>query len=349
MMAFDEDKYKKIFESRYGAGSFDSGLKQASDIGRLKVQADVAKQQYNKRVKEAQAAAKKAEQASKYNNIFGGTTPNVNAGKQLDDMIKNPKKNGAYRNAESVRNDPSLQAELKQRGYTSKQFIDAMYNASSGGKFRSEREYNQFAGQLNKDTKISNKAADKASIDKTGLNVQDYWDQVQKPAIDAQKNKKNTTSDNKGFLGGLFDKLKKSEVGRATTAAEQFFNPFDNVKAKDAVDNYLNHKQSHTFQEVSRGANRAVDSASLGLMSNLDKKVNNREPYYNSQRDFGKGGGTDFLTSGLGYLVPGVGATKAVKALGVRCERSDRTSQTSSISQRRGYRWRSAIGRSNRD
>jgi hypothetical protein len=62
-MAFDEDKYKKIFESRYGAGSFDSGLKQARDIGRLKVQADVAKQDYTARIREQQAAARKAAKA----------------------------------------------------------------------------------------------------------------------------------------------------------------------------------------------------------------------------------------------------------------------------------------------
>jgi dsRNA-specific ribonuclease len=43
-MAFDENNYKKIFESRYGAGSFDSGLSQAREIGRTTVQAKVAKQ-----------------------------------------------------------------------------------------------------------------------------------------------------------------------------------------------------------------------------------------------------------------------------------------------------------------
>jgi hypothetical protein len=42
-MAFDENKYKKLFESRYGAGSFDSGLSQAREIGKLKVQAEFAK------------------------------------------------------------------------------------------------------------------------------------------------------------------------------------------------------------------------------------------------------------------------------------------------------------------
>ena len=115
-----------------------------------------------------------------------------------------------------------------------------------------------------------------------------------------KKEKKNDKSDN------MFTS--------AITAAKEFFNPFDDVTGKEAVEKYLNRKQSKGFQEVARGANRAVDSASFGVMSNLDKKVNDREPYYNSEREIGEGGGTDMITTGLGYLVPGVGAYKALNA-----------------------------------
>jgi hypothetical protein len=113
------------------------------------------------------------------------------------------------------------------------------------------------------------------------------------------------------------DKPKKETSGMikaARKATLEFFNPFDDVSGKEAVEKFLNKKQSDTFKGFSRGANRAVDSASFGLMSNLDKKVNDREPYYNSERKFGEGGGTDMLTSGIGYLVPGVGAYKALNA-----------------------------------
>lgn len=119
-----------------------------------------------------------------------------------------------------------------------------------------------------------------------------------------------------GFAA-LMDKLKKSEVGQTFKAAEDFFNPFDSVKARDAVNNFLNHEQSDKTKEFARGASRMTDSASLGLFSNLDKKVNDREPAYNSAREFGEGGGTDMITSGLGYLVPGLGAAKAVKGAGL--------------------------------
>jgi hypothetical protein len=98
-------------------------------------------------------------------------------------------------------------------------------------------------------------------------------------------------------------------------------NPFDDVSFEEAFKNVTERQTSKTFDEITRGSNRAVDSASLGAMSNLDKKVNNRNPYYTSQREIGEGGGTDMFTTGLGYLVPGVGmykglnATKAGKAL----------------------------------
>ncbi|MEH7254346.1 LPD38 domain-containing protein [Neobacillus niacini] len=107
----------------------------------------------------------------------------------------------------------------------------------------------------------------------------------------------------------LLDDLKA--VGKATY---QGLNPFDDVTFDDAFKGYTERQTSKTFDEVARGSNRAVDSASMGVMSNLDKRVNNRQPYYNSQREFGEGGGTDMLTTGLGYLAPGVAMYKGLNA-----------------------------------
>jgi hypothetical protein len=59
-MAFDENNYKKIFESRYGAGSFDSGLADARKMGQLKAQAGIAKQQFDSYVSEQKKAQKSA-------------------------------------------------------------------------------------------------------------------------------------------------------------------------------------------------------------------------------------------------------------------------------------------------
>lgn len=310
---FNETKAQQTFDRMFGKGSFNSGMNLSRSVGYSKAQVQIAKDNYTERLKAAQKAAREAEKAQrqaqegdKYNSIFGGTVRNANAAKQIDDMIKNPKKNGAYRNAESIRNDPSLQAELKSRGYTSKKFIDAMYNAASGGKFTSERQYNQFAGNLKKETNAKNKE-EKKKQNSTDSLIQKY------------SGNNSSNSSNKGGLMGFLSKFGKGvkdvgvEVGRAAKAAEQWVNPFDGISQEKAIKDYVNHKQTKGFQELARGANRAVDSATLGAMSNLDKKLNNRTPYYTSQRKIGEGGGTDMITSGLGYLVPGLGATKALK------------------------------------
>jgi hypothetical protein len=108
----------------------------------------------------------------------------------------------------------------------------------------------------------------------------------------------------------LWDDLKA-----AGKTAYQAFNPFDDVDMAEAVKNYTERNTSKAFDEIARGSSRTVDSASLGAMSNLDKKLNERTPYYTSQREFGEGGGTDMLTTGLGYLAPGLGMYKGLNAL----------------------------------
>jgi hypothetical protein len=61
-MSFDENKYKNIFESRYGAGSFDSGLADARKMGQLKAQAGIAKQQFDNYVSEQKKYKKQQRQ-----------------------------------------------------------------------------------------------------------------------------------------------------------------------------------------------------------------------------------------------------------------------------------------------
>lgn len=288
---FDQGKYKKIFEQRYGAGSFETGLSQARKVGTTKAQAAFEKDAYAARLKAAEKAAKEAERAAK-NKTYDDA---LNYWKSNTDKIR---EQGAARNAENIRNDPRLQEQIKAEGYKVDDYIDAMYAAVSDGEVRSEREYKQFASGLKKEAK--KKEEDPLS----------YLE-------DVKEEKPKKKKEDKGFFGNAFDKLKKSEVGRAAKAAEDFFNPFDKEKSKDAAKKYIDKGPSKTTQELARGANRVIDSASLGALSNLDKRVNDRDPIYNSQRSFGEGGGTDMITSGLGYLVPGVGAVKATRAAGL--------------------------------
>lgn len=289
-MAFDENKYKQLFEQRYGSGSFDAGLSDARKIGQLKAQAEIAKQQYNQRVKES-----KKKSYADAQSVFENSVYNEEVEKQLDDMIKNPKKNGAARNAENIRNDPALQQAIKNRGLKVNEFINAMYNAASGGQFRSEREYKGFASELTKKNKKEKKEKGLDILSKYNINA----------SVDSASTGKKKDEKKPGLLTDIKDISK---------LAIQAFNPFDDVSMSEVVDKYFNREQSKGFKELARGSNRAVDSASFGLLSNLDKKVNDRDPYYTSKREFGEGGGTDLLTSGLGYLVPGVGAYKALNA-----------------------------------
>ena len=130
----------------------------------------------------------------------------------------------------------------------------------------------------------------------------------------------NWLSSRKETKKSLIPEVKKKEKGffsdikDISKLAIQGFNPFDDVSMKSATNQLLNRETSKGFDEVARGMNRTVDSTTLGLMSNLDKQVNDRTPSYTSQREFGEGGVTDLLTTGAGYLVPGIGAYRALNA-----------------------------------
>lgn len=113
----------------YGSGSYESGLSNAREIGKKKAQASYAKEAY----KQALKATKK----KTYDDAISDWT-NPDSKEAL-------KRDGAARVAEEIRNDPRKQEEIKAQGYSVEDYIDALYNASSDGKFRSEREYKQFA------------------------------------------------------------------------------------------------------------------------------------------------------------------------------------------------------------
>jgi hypothetical protein len=293
-MAFDENKYKAIFEARYGSGSFESGLSQAREIGRSKVQADLAKQQMKKVRKETEAKAKK----KTYDDALTYWNDPANKEHLLG--------RGVHNLENDYLNDPREKARVKELGFTKEDYIDAMHSASTNGTARSKREKKQ--QQKNQNFNVSDEKTDliprpketkKANTTKATTSTKLLPTNPKKKAT-KNKKKEDTT---------LWD-----DVKAAGKTAYQAFNPFDDVSMEDAVKNYTTRNTSKAFDEIARGSNRAVDSASLGIMSNLDKKVNNREPYYNSKREFGEGSGTDMITSGLGYLVPGVGGYKALNA-----------------------------------
>jgi hypothetical protein len=286
-MAFDENKYKAIFEARYGSGSFESGLSQARQIGASKVQADLA----------MSALKKQRDKATKrtYDDALNYWNDPANKEHLLG--------RGVHNIENDYLNDPREKARVKELGLTKEDYIDAMYSVASNGKARSKREKKQ--QEKKQDFNVSDERQSLIPMVSKKTEKSSAKSKVQVPT----PSKKTQKSSKKKSNTSLWDDIKAT--GKM---AYQGFNPFDDVSMEEAFDEYTNRNTSKAFDEIARGSNRAVDSASLGAMSNLDKKVNDRTPYYNSKREFGEGGGTDMITSGLGYLVPGVGGYKALNA-----------------------------------
>lgn len=293
-MAWNEDKYKKIFEARHGRGSFDAGLSSARSIGENKVRAEYAKQLFDERRKEAQKVKEKAAKPSYEDAVSYWNQP------ENKELLR---KDGANRNAENIRNDPRLKAQIKAQGFSVDEYIDAMYNASSDGKFRSEREFKQFA-------KSQQKEANKKPT--TEERIAQYTKQYasSKPA----KKKEKKDDGGPSLLKDIFTPLKR--FGQA-------INPFDDVSIKEAikgnVDDALKTERSPVTNEATRGLTRIANTGTLGALDQLYKKTNGGEraaQFTNEDRSTG-GKVADFGYDALGYLIPGVGAYGAVRGAGL--------------------------------
>jgi hypothetical protein len=137
-MAFDENKYKSIFESRFGSGSYESGLANARKMGQLKAQAGIAKQQFDSYVSEQKKAQKAAETKAKkktYSDAISFWNDPTNS-----EALRSK---GVYRTEQEIRNDPRKKQEIKDAGFNIDDFIDGMYNAGTKGESLSKREYDQ--------------------------------------------------------------------------------------------------------------------------------------------------------------------------------------------------------------
>ena len=159
-MAFDENKYKTIFNSRFGNGAYDAGLNRARDIGRVQAQAKFAKDLWEQK--------KKEEEKKSYTDALNFFS---------DPTVKSQiQKDGAYKHAENIKNDPILQESIRAQGYVVEDYIDAMYNAVSNGQFRSEREMNSYASDSKKASDIKYAKWDKESQARGFKSYQDESD-----------------------------------------------------------------------------------------------------------------------------------------------------------------------------
>jgi hypothetical protein len=192
MMAFDENKYKSIFESRYGSGSYESGLANARKMGQLKAQAGIAKQQFDSYVSEQKKQQKAAETKAKKKTYADA----VDYFKQNKDAVYKDSvtgkdvslsQDGGYRFANYIKNNPTEMQRLKDAGFNKDDIVNAIYNAASDGKFQSKGSYDQYTTDLTETTKSKMQPKIKKYKDKYGMNYQDYYDTVQKPQQDAAK------------------------------------------------------------------------------------------------------------------------------------------------------------------
>ena len=184
--------------------------------------------------------------------------------------------------------------------------------------------YNQrvkaFEAEMKEQKKAREKDAEKKKKAKEGNSVIDELVRQKKKEIKEEpekslldsliSNKKNEPKkkDDGNFLSDMWNVAKRSAKAA---------NPFDDVSFGDAMLKSameFDKEKSKQFDEVSRSAGRLTNSASLGIMGNVDKKMRDGvTPEYLSKRKVGEGGGADILSDSLGYLIPGVGIAKALR------------------------------------
>ena len=287
-MAFDQEKYKQIFEQRFGKGSYQRGLSKASEIGKAKgnitVEKEKAKmreQMYKDFLKAQEEAEKAAEKESQ------AIHKSVNADKDNQKKRKQVQKakeqgRGGYL--------PSREQQMKER---------EIQSSGLTGKVKKQVES---LPSIDKSVHEKKKTKSKATSSKKKKDDDDnFLEKAVKGVGD--------------YIGGQFKQTAKNVKTNV-----QALNPFDDVSFKEAnkklEESNKKHAEKKNVKEATRQFNRFADSASLGTLSTIQKKELGKEPDYKSERKFGEGGGIDLTTDLLGMLAPGGGSYKAAKGLG---------------------------------
>jgi hypothetical protein len=316
-MAFDENKYKQIFEDRFGPGSFESGLANARKMGQLKAQAKIAKSSYDNYISEQKKAQKAAETKAKkktYADAVDYFKQNKNAVYKDSVTGKNVSlsQDGGYRFANYIKNNPTEMQRLKDAGFNKDDIVNAIYNAASDGKFQSEGSYSQYTTDLTETTKRENAAKDKKYKDKYGMTYQEYYDTVQKPKQDAAKK----TSKKQVELPKLSKTKKQNslwdDIKNPAKRLGQALNPFDDVSFSEALNKNFtdtaNTERSKPVKETTRALTRIGNMQTFGAVNEATKAVNNGKPFQEFEKRKGAGNVADNaydLIGGASTLIPG--------------------------------------------
>lgn len=153
------------------------------------------------------------------------------------------------------------------------------------------------------------KKKEKRENDRITLNNQRQEKNTPKKSVSSSKKKKDD-----GFVDNLTGFLKGEKVIKGLSIQD---------KKKGDSDTSLNKigklKPNEKATEIDRSIANFANSMALGIPKELAKRTGDKhtlDSFYN-ERKIGEGGGKDLISSGLGYLVPGIGMVKGAKALGV--------------------------------
>ncbi|MFC5775164.1 LPD38 domain-containing protein [Ectobacillus antri] len=187
--------------------------------------------------------------------------------------------------------------------------------------------FNSFLEKFKKKNEESQKKASESFVRDNPQLVKDYRDMggtsqyVTQEAYDEQKRitdgfsrlqsakkeqEKTQKKSEPSFLGDVAYTLKK--WGQAA-------NPFDDVSAKEAISDFTKNGFKGTdTKEVNRFANRTLNSATLNASDALMKGVRGEDAitWQNKREGLGNNA-ADFISTGLGYVVPGALGAKAIK------------------------------------
>ncbi|MFY0760181.1 LPD38 domain-containing protein [Metabacillus dongyingensis] len=312
-MAYNSDKYKKIFEKSHGKGSYDAGLASAREIGKLKTQAEFAKTTYISAMKKAQSeAAKKAKEAEKLaeeQELYGGqskksynaTIKEVGKTTAIQEKAQKQGRGGHMPDEKQLKKEKDIQAEYKRTGVFPSNIQKMIDNLDFGD-----------ADQINAEhaAKKAKEREAKKKKEKNGL--LDFISNFGKDSKSKSKKKKNSLLDDittplKNFgkgVGYMFDGDKKTNM---YTAIEE--------NNKDAAES----ERSTVTKESGRALSRIANTATLGALKEGSKRLTGEDNQAFKERENSSTAGkvADFAYDAAGYLIPGMGAYKAVRGAGL--------------------------------
>lgn len=173
-------------------------------------------------------------------------------------------------------------------------------------------EYRKKKGLTNPSKEASSSFYDQVRKARANMTTDEFYSLLTPVKPESTSKKGSASSVSKKKEPTLWDNIKETAKN-----AYQALNPFDDVSFEQAVKNQLNMKVSKGAEEINRFGQRVFDSVFLGAPGEIQKKVTGKDAWYRSDRKGIAHNVLDFASTGVGYLLPGIGAAKGLKAIGL--------------------------------